>query len=262
MRTSGQLLWRTVGLLSVLSFLLFAAGFVFALDPRQLASGPAAEPAEHAKPAPSKPGEGIRHVVALGDSLTRGAGDANGLGYVGHVRQALEKQTGHPVTLTNLAINGQESTGLVEQLSQPQVQKLLTQADLILFTIGGNDLFKQSGGVYRLDKEKLAAAAKGLTANYEQILRQIRELNASATIVYAALYNPFGDTEAAADTVKPVLDWNSAASAIAARYPRVIVVPTYDLFVNKEKTYLYTDHFHPNGAGYARIAERIMQALQ
>ena len=30
----------------------------------------------------------------------------------------------------------------------------------------------------------------------------------------------------------------------------------------QENTYLYTDHFHPNEAGYARIAERIMQALQ
>jgi lysophospholipase L1-like esterase len=131
-----------------------------------------------------------------------------------------------------------------------------------LFTIGGNDMFRQTGGLYTIDKEKLAAATKELTANYEEIIRQIRAVNKQATIVYTTLYNPFGDTEASVDTIQPVLDWNHTASEIASKYPHVIVVPTYDLFVNKEKSYLYTDHFHPNTAGYQRIAERVIQALE
>lgn len=262
MRTSGQLLWRTAGLLSFLSFLLFATGFVLAMNPQQLAPSNAAPPAQAAKPPTPLPAAGVHKVVALGDSLTRGAGDANGQGYVGLVRQALEKQNGQSITFTNLAINGQESSDLLTQMSQQQVKTLLAEADLILFTIGGNDLFRQTGGLYSIDKEKVAAAIKGLTTNYEEVIQQIRSLNKHATIVYTSLYNPFGDTETGLETIKPVLDWNNTASQIAARYPLVIVVPTYDLFLRKEQTYLYTDHFHPNEKGYARIAERIMQALQ
>ncbi|QRG66050.1 GDSL-type esterase/lipase family protein [Brevibacillus choshinensis] len=262
MRTSGRLLWRMAGLLSFASFLLFATGFVLALDPQQLAPARATAPSQTPQKTSPLPAEGVHKIVALGDSLTRGAGDANGQGYAGLVRQALEKKLGTSITFSNLAINGQESTDLVKQLSQEQVKSLLGEANLVLFTIGGNDMFRQTGGLYTIDKEKLAAATKQLTTNYEEVIKQIRTVNPKATIVYTTLYNPFGDTEASVDTIKPVIDWNYTASQIAAKYSNVIVVPTYDLFVGKEKSYLYTDHFHPNTAGYERMAARVVQALE
>lgn len=262
MRTSGQLLWRTAAVVSLVSFLLLATGFVLAINPQQLAPAQATSPSQPANPSAPISTEGVQKVVALGDSLTRGAGDANGQGYVGLVRQALEKRNNQSITFTNLAINGQESPELIQQLSQEQVKTLLKEADLILFTIGGNDLFKQTGGLYMMEQEKLTAATEELTANYKEILQQIRSLNENAPIVYTSLYNPFGNTEAAGETIRPVLDWNHTAAQIAADFAHVLVVPTFDLFQNKEDDYLYTDHFHPNAAGYARIAERILQALE
>ncbi|GAA4703354.1 GDSL-type esterase/lipase family protein [Brevibacillus fulvus] len=266
MRVSRErLLWRSTGLAALLAFLLCLVGFALALNPFVLAPANSALPAQK-QPATATPplanNGGALQIVTLGDSLTRGTGDTNGRGYVGILRDALAKQNGTKPVINNLAISGQQSPALLEQLAQPQVKKLIAQANLIVFTIGGNDLFQQSGGLYELDKEKLAQANEQLAANFEQILKQLRQLNATATIIYPSLYNPFGDTEAAAETAPPVLDWNSTASAIAAKYPRVIVVPTYDLFVQKEQAYLYSDHFHPNSAGYIRIAERILQALQ
>lgn len=263
--TSGQPLWRFTFSFSLISLLLFAAGFFFSMDPALLRTSPLGAPASEQRseqPTTPLPPDGQLKVVTLGDSLTRGAGDANGVGYVGLVKEALEKRRGTPPMLTNLAINGLESTGLLEQLKQTQVKQAVADADLILFTIGGNDLFRQSGGVYDLDEKKLAAAMSGLATNYKQILSQIRSLNKNAPIVYTSLYNPFGDTEASVDTIQPVLSWNSKAAELASRYPKVIVVPTYDLFINKEKAYLYSDHFHPNQAGYRRIADRIIQALE
>jgi lysophospholipase L1-like esterase len=262
---TGQPLWRTTFALSLFSFLLFLAGFFFALNPfllrpdRTIAPSAGQEPAA---PPTALPNDGKLKVVTLGDSLTRGAGDANGLGYVGLVREALEKQRKTELILSNLAINGQQSSDLLAQLERPQIKRLVAEADLIMFTIGGNDLFRQSGGVYALDKEKLAAAMTSLTSNFSQILSRLREWNGNAPIIYTSLYNPFGDTEAAQDTTAPVLEWNGKAAEIASRFRGVIVVPTYDLFLQKEKAYLYTDHFHPNNAGYRRIAERIMQALE
>jgi lysophospholipase L1-like esterase len=260
----GQLLWWSTGAASLLSLVIFAVGFWFALNPQLLAPAKSIAPNADQQPhaAAPLPVEGKLRVVTLGDSLTRGTGDANGQGYVGLLRQALEKETGEQPIVSNLAINGLQSPGLLEQLEQPQVQKLVGEASLLFFTIGGNDLFQQSGGVYTIDEKKLASAEKTLAANFELILKQLRKLNQTATIVYISLYNPFGDTEAAVDTTVPLLAWNSRAAEIAARHQGVIVVPTYDLFWQKERAYLYTDHFHPNSAGYARIAARILQALK
>lgn len=263
--TSGQPLWRLTFGISLVSLFLFAAGFVLAVDPSALRSSPLGSPSTQQpanQAAPSLPAEGKLKIVTLGDSLTRGAGDAEGLGYVGLIKQALEKQRDEAPILTNLAINGLESTGLLDQLKLTQVKQTVAEADLILFTIGGNDLFRHSGGIYDLDEKKIAQAIQRLEANYAEILKQIRSLNKHARIVYTSFYNPFGDTEARAQTVPPVLAWNSRSADIASRYANVIVVPTYDLFLNKENKYLYSDHFHPNHQGYERIAERIMQALE
>lgn len=262
----SHLLWRSVGILALLSFLILLAGFGLALKPEVLApakpqfpqagnENPSAEPA----PLPST---GTLQIVSLGDSLTRGTGDAEGLGYVGRLRQTLEEEKKQTITLTNLGINGLKSAGLLDQLKQTQVQKLLSKANVITFTIGGNDLFQSSNNLQELNKEKIEQATVALRKNYTEILRQLHELNPNATIIYSALYNPFGDTEAAEDTAAPVITWNYEASQIAARYKHVLVVPTYDLFYQKERQYLYTDHFHPNSEGYARMAERIRSALQ
>jgi lysophospholipase L1-like esterase len=264
MSTSGRLLWRLAGFFSLISFVVLAVGFGLAINPHLLASSASTPPAANSGSAPSpaaNTGE-VRNIVALGDSLTRGSGDANGQGYAGLVRRALEEKSGETIRFTNLAVNGLESPELLQQLDQAQVKTLIAEANLILFTIGGNDLFQQTAGLYMMDEEKLAETAEQLAANYEEIVSKIRALNKEATIIYTSLYNPFGDTGAADDTVKHVLDWNSTAAQIAANYPNVIVVPTYDLFVNKEQAYLYSDHFHPNADGYSRIADRIMQALE
>ncbi|WP_400164804.1 GDSL-type esterase/lipase family protein [Brevibacillus sp. TJ4] len=265
MSTSGRLLWLVTSISALLSFLLLAVGFVLATNPQQLApaspSPPAADSGSSPSATPPATGE-IETIVALGDSLTRGSGDANGQGYAGRVREKLEEQSGRTIRFTNLAVNGLESPELLEQLDQVQVKQLIAEANLILFTIGGNDLFQQTGGLYLLDEEKLVETAEQLAANFEEIIRRIRAINKDARIIYTSLYNPFGNTEAAADTVKPVLDWNNAAGQIAARHPGVIVVPTYDLFVQKEQQYLYSDHFHPNADGYSRMAERVLQALE
>jgi len=260
-----QLLWRSAFSIALFALLACVIGFWLALQPSVLRQNLAASPLPRQdQPATESPlpATGQVRIVTLGDSLTRGAGDANGQGYVGLIRDQLEKETGEKPLLNNLAINGLQSVGLLEQLEQSHVRQLLGHADLILFTIGGNDLFRQSGGLYELDEAKLTEAMDRLSANYAQILSRLRALNSKATIVYTALYNPFGDTDAAGDSTRHVLAWNSKAAEIAAAYPHVIVVPTYDLFLHKEQKYLYTDHFHPNSEGYARMAERILQALQ
>ncbi|UFJ41667.1 GDSL-type esterase/lipase family protein [Brevibacillus humidisoli] len=260
-RQSGQLLWPITGSIALLSLLLFACGFVFALNPHMLAADKPLTPTAEQAPANPDQTDNQWDIVALGDSLTRGTGDVNGQGYVGLFREAYEKETTHKIVLHNLAINGLTSTELLEQLEQKQVQQLLASADLILFTIGGNDLFRLSEGLYELDEETIDTALSHLEQNFVKVLAELRRHNPQATIVYTSLYNPFGNTEAAGATTKPLLQWNSTAQQTAAQFAKVLVVPTYDLFAQKEDAYLYTDHFHPNSAGYARIAERVLQAV-
>ncbi len=56
--------------------------------------------------------------------------------------------------------------------------------------------------------------------------------------------------------------WNLHETEIVAAFPKTVVVQTSDLFQLHPAQLLYIDHFHPNEAGYQRIAERVWQDLQ
>ncbi|RAP25776.1 hypothetical protein C2W64_02391 [Brevibacillus laterosporus] len=269
LRSKRHPLTRWLLLLACLSFFTLLVGFCFAFTPVRLAEKSTAElqnPKQVQKPETPPPAilptTGTLKMVALGDSLTRGLGDSSGLGYIGLFKQKVEKERNQNIQVSNLAISGIESGDLVDQLKQTNVKRLVSEANLILFTIGGNDLFRQSGGIFEFDLEKLLDASTQLSTNYEAIVKQIRSINPEAPVFYTALYNPFGDTEFKQESDTHVQDWNNEATTISARYNNVLVIPSYDLFWNKEKAYLYTDHFHPNHAGYERIANRILQAVK
>jgi lysophospholipase L1-like esterase len=200
-------------------------------------------------------------VVALGDSLTRGTGDETGKGYVGDVIEEIKKRTKQPVTLLNLGINGQRSDQLVKQVQQKEVQRQIKSADLLLVTIGGNDLFKGGQGLLDVQMGNIDETEKKYLKNLSFIFKQIRQSNQNANVFFVGLYNPFINLSEGKDISKVIRRWNYDSAEISATFPKVIFVPTFDLFELKVNDYLYADKFHPNTKGYQLIAERVAALL-
>ncbi|WP_246079039.1 GDSL-type esterase/lipase family protein [Paenibacillus piri] len=271
---STRLLWRTVGLAALLSTLLCIAGFVYAINqimyPRKPAPLETAAPQEAVKPKESLASKEKIQIVALGDSLTAGTGDLTGRGYVGQAKEKLEKQLGKPVfILNNFAIPGFRTSDMLKDMeSKRGIDTALADADVIMLTIGGNDLFAGGQGLFNgqsdesfdpsAAQERMPDALKRL----EQIMDRIAKQNPNAVICYVGLYHPFLDIDTKREGSLLIQKWNTAAFEIANRYPNMVVVPTYDLFEVNLGKYLYTDHFHPNQDGYERIAERIAQVVK
>ena len=74
--------------------------------------------------------------LALGDSISTGFGlkDAKTEGYT----YMLADQLGYE--LTNCAIDGNTTAGLIQQMAKPEIQAKIARADLITITVGGNDM--------------------------------------------------------------------------------------------------------------------------
>lgn len=274
---STRFLWRTVGSAALISTLLCGIGFVYGVNqiqfPKAVSNPEAAPPAEAAPPKTSSVPMSAKdkiQIVALGDSLTAGTGDLSGRGYVGQVKEKLAKQFGKPVfVLNNFAIPGFKTADVLQDMeSKKDIDKSVAQADLVLLTIGGNDLFDGGQGIFtgeggegfnpKAAEERIPEALKKL----EQILDRVAKQNPNAVICYVGLYHPFLDLDTKKEGSLVVQKWNTAAFEIANRYPNIVVVPTYDLFELNVNKYLYTDHFHPNQDGYERIAERVAQIVQ
>jgi lysophospholipase L1-like esterase len=200
-------------------------------------------------------------VVALGDSLTRGTGDETGKGYVGDVIDEMKKRTKQPVTLLNLGINGQRSDQLKKQVQQKEVQRQIQRADILLVTIGGNDLFRGGQGLMDFQTTNVAAVEKKYLENLTFIFQQIRATNTNANVFFVGLYNPFINLKEGKEISKLIRRWNYDSAEISATFPKVVFVPTFDLFELKVNDYLYSDKFHPNTKGYRLIAERVAALL-
>ncbi|WP_318502667.1 SGNH/GDSL hydrolase family protein [Bacillus sp. T3] len=200
-------------------------------------------------------------IVALGDSLTRGTGDTEGKGYVGYLVQNLEKKTDQKLALSNLGIKGLTTEQLAQQVKQKEVQRQVENADILLITIGGNDLFRGGQGLGDMSPESLQPIEAAFDINLHTILTDIRNVNPTADIFFIGLYNPFIDLEKAEDTSKVVREWNYKSAEISAMYPNTVFVPTFDLFQLNVNDYLFSDHFHPNTEGYQLIAERVASLI-
>ncbi|MBW7458730.1 GDSL-type esterase/lipase family protein [Paenibacillus sepulcri] len=270
-RSTG--LWRAVSITALASTLLLLFGFGYSVKDMLWPAGKAYEgessavqPEKTASLAASKE---IR-ITAFGDSLTKGTGDATGEGYVKQVVRLLQEKFRIPVKLNNnLAINGLRADQLVEQLKTDKGYRYsISQANLILFTIGGNDLFQiatgeeasEATGNFSLDKLRKELPI-GI-ARLKSVVAELHEINPTAQVVYTGIYNPFYDLQDLREGSLEVQKWNTQAYELLHQYPNMTLIPTFDLFENTIQTYISSDHFHPNHDGYAQIAARIAQSLE
>ncbi|THF81195.1 GDSL-type esterase/lipase family protein [Cohnella fermenti] len=264
-------LWPVLGFTMLGCLFLMLAGFGWAVrdtwnPSRGIALPESSAPAAAAGDWASKE-EAL--AIAIGDSLTRGMGDDTGNGYVRGALDLLgEARAPKKVRLlANMAVSGLTATKLNEQLRTKSFASSVAQADLVLFTIGGNDLFRSAGTGGSLDQggdlslKRLADELPATKPRLAETFKLLREINPGARLVYVGLYNPFYDVPQARQISGTIAAWNEYAQDLAIEDGNATVVPTYDLFEAHVAGYLSSDHFHPNGVGYSRIAERVVQAL-
>jgi lysophospholipase L1-like esterase len=230
----------------------FLAG-LFAAGSGRLGRPAAEVPAE---PTPPASAAEIR-VVALGDSITRGAGDSRG-GYPARLREALVKAR-HSVALENLAVDGATSEDLLARLRTPLARDAVAHASLVLVSISGNDLTHALSRLEGDGATALAPVLGGSIANVTAILEQIRAANASAPIRLLGIYDPTGGDERV-EARRGLSRWNSSLEQAALGVKGALLVPIADLFSDRPDR-LAADRFHPGPTGHDTIAARVLATL-
>lgn len=199
----------------------------------------------------------VKHeeLVALGDSLTHGVGDA-GAGYAGNLQEALTDSQHKTVTVHNFGIPGQQSDGLLKQLKGEDIRERINKADYIILFIGTNDLVKSNGGdLSPIYEDRIEAGKEDYTKNLKEILAIIRKENDNAPVLLLGLFNPYPSSEKIEEVVD---DWNNTSKEIVSNDSRVKYIPTNGLFKEKSKTY-FSDALHPNSEGYELITKKIIE---
>jgi lysophospholipase L1-like esterase len=248
------LVWYLPLAAALAAAILFGAGFYSFLRGD---TGTAVSVAMGARVAASAPRLQVVPII-LGDSLGRGTGDETGLGIGGRLVDELRRRKVNTKNIVNIAINGARTRDLIEQLGSRNVQTLLAQSNVIIVSIGGNDLWGDNNWRNAPPRNPEQVMAEVLD-HLQQSVKIIRGANPTARIFVIGLYNPFVTTPFGKMLTPFVNRWNSLLVQRFGSDPNVVIVQTSDIFAYRDR--LSFDRFHPNDEGYSLIARRIADAI-
>lgn len=202
-------------------------------------------------------------IVAIGDSLTYGIGDGtNSGGYVGILDRTFNQEK-EIVTFANLGMPGSQSTQLLRRIRDPEIQYVLKDADMILITIGANDIMQVAReNITNLVIDDFMEERRHYEVRLEGILDTMREINSKAKIFLLGIYNPFEKYFQEIEELNEIVDaWNNTGMILAEEKENITFIPIMDLFSGNDEPIFADDHFHPNYTGYYLIAERVLDYI-
>lgn len=202
-------------------------------------------------------------VVAIGDSLTQGVGDiTNEGGYVGVLDRTINEDS-EVAKFENYGKRGNRSNQLLERLDNREIRSSIKKADIVLITIGANDIMQVAKeNIMNLKLNDFIEQRVYYEQNLKQIIGKIKDLNGNAEIYLVGFYNPFEKYFQDIEELNTIIQtYNSTTESIAEKNDHVTFIPTIDLFQDTDTNLFADDNFHPNYIGYHRIAKRVLDYI-
>lgn len=231
----------------------------------------------------------ILRLSAIGDSLTEGIGDTtNTGGYVPLLQTDLSEH--FPIDVVqakNFGRSGDRSDQILKRIKKNEdLQNSVRKADVILVTVGGNDLMKtiQSQIFNKLSIKKFIKPREKYQKELEKMYSEIRVLNPKAPIYQLGIYNPFYKSFSEIEEMQEIVDyWNEGSKEFVDAQENAFFVPINDEIYNGlpelstfssgrtdnslSKNALNDliseeDSFHPNNLGYQIIANAFRSKME
>lgn len=233
------------------------------------------------------------NLVAIGDSLTEGIGDSTGRGgYVPLVAELLEsKDEIETVSTSNYGISGNRSDQILKRIKKDEkLQNDVKKADVIVLTVGGNDLMKVvRSTLLKVKEDSFIKPQKQYKERIEETFKELRSLNSDAPIYVFGIYNPFYLYFSEITEMQDIVDsWNETTQSVVEEEQKAHFIPindilykggnqpelsedqkdTMDSSVNDKKEskvfndlLFEEDNFHPNDSGYELMAQSLFDEM-
>ncbi|MDQ7093422.1 GDSL-type esterase/lipase family protein [Desulfosporosinus sp. PR] len=259
-------MWHSILGIAFPGFIVLAIGFYQALGVTTLsnvqpsAKSVMAATAGDTTVSPSHPSNSLQ-VLILGDSIAKGTGDEKSKGFAGYLKDDLKSTTAKELEMDDAGIDGLESKGLLEQLQDSKLEKLITNSDIILVSIGGNDLKSILTLNSLAQEDAFNTRLDSYLSNLKQVLGIIGKTNPKAEVVFLGLYNPYAKVTDSEDAGF-LSTWNYKTQQMIEGYGKGIFIPTSDLMQYNLDRYIAKDGLHPNSAGYQALSNRISDSIE
>jgi len=260
-----KIIWPILSFISIFLLIIFILGFFFSVN---IDKGPQKDSIDITK----KEGPFLDtndkstedevdnlNIVILGDSIGFGIGDKSNKGIGLRYKELISKEESKNIKISNFSVPGHESIDLLNLMETSPNDSIISKADIIIISIGGNDLnHMEYENALSLDvnfKEIL----KSYKSNLQNVINQIREINKEGQLAIIGLYDPYPQEET--QKTRLILQWNYETALIANLNYKIAYIPTYELFKYHLDLYLSPDEFHPSDSGYQAISESLYDIL-
>jgi len=200
------------------------------------------------------------NIVTLGDSLTEGIGTAfNQGGFVSVLERTINEEE-KIASFTNYGKLGEQTTDLRRRLNKPSVQQAIMQANIVVITVGANDMIKvMKENLFELTLESFEDERAQFEKRLGRIFKKIEDINPKVHIYVIGFYNPFEKYFNHIPEFEQIISsWNTGSERVTNKGDNRTYVPIHDIF-SHNPLLLSQDNFHPNEKGYLKIAERLLE---
>lgn len=233
------------------------------------------------------------NLIAIGDSLTEGIGDSTGRGgYVPLVAELLEsKDEIETVSTSNYGISGNRSDQILKRIKKDEkLQNDVKKADVIVLTVGGNDLMKVvRSTLLKVKEDSFIKPQKEYKERIEETFKELRSLNSDAPIYVFGIYNPFYLYFSEITEMQDIVDsWNETTQSVVEEEQKAHFIPINDILYkggnqpelsenqkdtidssvkDKKESKVFNDllfeedNFHPNDSGYELMAQSLFDEM-
>ncbi|WP_084648222.1 SGNH/GDSL hydrolase family protein [Acidipropionibacterium thoenii] len=242
--------------------------------------GPVSPGTSTASPTPTSTptlaGHAGRYVtVGLGDSVPSAANCSGCVSYITQVGDRLAERAGATGVVVNDAVAGFTSSQVLDQLGTAAVRSRVADADLVVITVGANDLPDDSDGSCDPDSGCARMAIAELRTRLTTIIQQVRALQtaADAKVVVSGYWNVGVDGAVGRQNGQQYMTtsrtmtrlFNAMVVEVAASQ-KAIYADFSTPFIGTDGSadptdLLASDGDHPNAAGHARPADAVVSAL-
>lgn len=199
-------------------------------------------------------------ILTIGDSIGAGVGDERNMGIGERYVTMQDYEVRDVYEVINFSVPGAVTNSLREQVISGEIDEAINASDLIIISIGGNDLNRIRNSEASMLMVEFEEKLRGHLAELAKVLDYIQKNNSDAEIVVLGLYNPYGN-ESNNEDIRLLQDWNYQTRVAVLELENSHIVPLYDIFDSNLDLLLSIDDFHPSGEGYELIARMVDEVI-
>lgn len=192
-------------------------------------------------------------ITNIGDKLSLGI-NSYGMkeyGYIDYYKDYLQNTKERVVINKEYANEKQTIKQIIKELEQsPKIKRVLTDTDILIITLGYNDLLEELSLTENISNSKLDKIIKEIEINYDNLIQEVKKYY-HGEIIVIGYYESNKDDYYINKGIKKL---NSILNK-----ENITFINTYNLLKNRNNFFSNPNSYFPNNQGYNAIYKEIVR---